>query len=69
MENLGFGVCFHGSVLASQLCPPPGHPRDCRPSRLLCPWNSPGKNTGVGDFPGGPMAKTLKNGSMQRFGV
>ena len=21
---------------------------DCSPSRLLCPWNSPGKNTGVG---------------------
>ena len=21
---------------------------DCSPTRLLCPWNSPGKNTGVG---------------------
>jgi len=21
---------------------------DCSPPRLLCPWNSPGKNTGVG---------------------
>ena len=24
------------------------NPVDCSPSRLLCPWNSPGKNTGVG---------------------
>ena len=23
-------------------------PMDCNPTRLLCPWNSPGKNTGVG---------------------
>ena len=23
-------------------------PMDCRPPRLLCPWKSPGKNTGVG---------------------
>ena len=21
---------------------------DCSPTRLLCPWNFPGKNTGVG---------------------
>ena len=24
------------------------NPMDCSPARLLCPWNSPGKNTGVG---------------------
>ena len=30
-----------------QLC----HPMDCSPSRLLCPWDSPGKNTGVGCHP------------------
>ena len=23
-------------------------PMDCRPARLLCPWDSPGRNTGVG---------------------
>ena len=23
-------------------------PMDCRATRFLCPWNSPGKNTGVG---------------------
>ena len=25
-----------------------GDPMDYSPPRLLCPWNSPGKNTGVG---------------------
>ena len=24
------------------------NPTDCKPSRLLCPWNFSGKNTGVG---------------------
>ena len=23
-------------------------PMDCSPTRLLCPWNSPGRNAGVG---------------------
>ena len=35
----------HSSVQrcsATQLCP-----THCDPSRLLCPWDSPGKNTGV----------------------
>ena len=36
-------------VLVSQLCPTLCDPMDCRsPARLLCPWNSPGKNIGVG---------------------
>ena len=26
---------------------------DCSPARLLCPWNSPNKNTGVGGHPPG----------------
>ena len=30
----------------AQLCPTLCHPI-ARPTRLLCPWNSPGKNTGV----------------------
>ena len=34
-----FGVC----VLIAQSCP-----TRLWPSRLLCPWNSPGKNTGGG---------------------
>ena len=24
------------------------NPMDCKPTRLLCPWDSPGRNTGVG---------------------
>ena len=24
------------------------YPMDCSPTRLLCPWDSPGKNTGMG---------------------
>ena len=38
---------MEGACLHAQPCPtlrPPG----LQPTRLLCPWNSPGKNTGVG---------------------
>ena len=35
-------------VLVAQLCPTLCNPMDCSLARLLCPWNSPGKNTGVG---------------------
>ena len=31
-----------------QLCPTLCDPMDSSPPRLLCPWDSPGKNTGVG---------------------
>ena len=31
-----------------QLCPTFCDPMDSSPPRLLCPWDSPGKNTGVG---------------------
>ena len=35
--------------LVSQSCPTLSDPMDCSPpSRLLCAWDSPGKNTGVG---------------------
>ena len=33
-------------VLATQLCDTLCHPME--PARLLCSWNFPGKNTGVG---------------------
>ena len=33
------------SVLITQLCPTLCSPMDC--TRFPCPWNSPGKNTGV----------------------
>ena len=35
-------------MLVIQWCPALCNSMDCSPSRLLCPWNSPGKNTGVG---------------------
>ena len=41
-----FGVCACSLSHSSRvrLC----SPIDCSPARLLCPWDSPGKNTGVG---------------------
>ena len=36
-------------VLVTQSCPTLCNPINCSPpARLLCPWNFPGKNTGVG---------------------
>ena len=35
-------------VLITQSRPTLCNPTDCCPARLLCPWNSLGKNTGVG---------------------
>ena len=35
-------------VLVAQWCPTLCNPMDCSPPRLPCPWNSSGKNTGVG---------------------
>ena len=35
-------------VLVTQSCPTLCNPHGLWPARLLCPWNSPGKNTGVG---------------------
>ena len=36
-------VCVCCSVMSNSL-----RPHGQQPARLLCPWNSPGKNTGVG---------------------
>ena len=35
-------------MLVSQLSPTLWDPHGLQPMRLLCPWDSPGKNTGVG---------------------
>ena len=32
----------------TELCPTLSNPMDCSPPRLLCPWDFPGKTTGVG---------------------
>ena len=37
-----------GGAKNLQLCPTPCHPMDCGPSNLPCPWDAPGKDTGVG---------------------
>ena len=41
---------WHACVCAKSLqsCPTLCNPIDCTPTRLLCSWDSPGKNTGVG---------------------
>ena len=44
MSGHGVKVNSSHSVVSSVL-----QPHGLYPSRLLCPWNSPGKNTGVGD--------------------
>ena len=37
-----------GKVLVPQLHPTLCDPMDCKLARFLCPWDSPGRNTGVG---------------------
>ena len=46
-------VCVCVCVLVAQLCLSLCDPMDCSSSltRLLSPWNSPGKNTGVDSHP------------------
>ena len=41
-------TCICVCVELLQSCPTVCSPMDLQLSRLLCPWDSPGKNTGVG---------------------
>ena len=41
-------VCVCVCVLVAQSCPILCDPMDVQPTRLLCPWNFPCKDTGVG---------------------
>ena len=43
-------LCLSTCVCAAslQLCPTVCGPMDCSPPASSCPWDSPGKNTGVG---------------------
>ena len=43
-----FTIFGGGGSLVSKSCPTLGDPMKWEPTRLLCPWDSPGKNTGVG---------------------
>ena len=38
-------------MLVIQSCPTLCDPMDCSPARLLCPWDFPDKNIGVGSHP------------------
>ena len=48
MDSYNYSVKVN--VLVAQLCLIFCNPMDCSPQRrlLLCPWNSPGKNTEMG---------------------
>ena len=35
-------------LICAQVCPTLLRPHGLEPTRLLCPWDFPGKNTGVG---------------------
>ena len=37
-----------GVELVAQSCPTLLQPHGLQPTRLLCPWDSPSKNTGIG---------------------
>ena len=42
-------MCVYGCIsVFSQSCLTLYHPHGLQPTRLLCPWDSPGKSTGVG---------------------
>ena len=41
-------VCVYCCYLVAKLCPTLLPPHALQPSRLLCPWDFPDKNTGVG---------------------
>ena len=41
-------VPLYMPAVSLQSCPTLCNPVDCKPTRRLCPWSSPGKNAGVG---------------------
>ena len=45
---LGHVMAATAAAKSLQSCPTLCDPRDSSPTRLPCPWDSPGKNTGVG---------------------
>ena len=46
--NFQKNVLLFQSCLVTKLCPTPWQPQGLQPTRLLCPWDFPDKNTGVG---------------------
>ena len=51
---------MHAKLLQS--CLTPCYPMDHKPARLLCPWDSPGKNTGVGSH-------AIPEGNLPELGI
>ena len=48
IHNIKLEVCVCVlSMLVTKSCPTLFDPMDCKPARLLCPWDFPDKNTGV----------------------
>ena len=45
---LRLGHIFYCCCLVAKWCPTPCDSVDCSPPRLLCPWDFPGKNIGMG---------------------
>ena len=45
--QISFNLAAAAAALL-QSCPTHSDAMDCKPTRLLCPWDSPGRNTGVG---------------------
>ena len=59
-------ACLHAKSLQS--CPTLYDPMDCYPASLLCPWDSLGRNTGVGchAFLQGSFLTQESNSDLQR---
>ena len=45
---INFNKCTHINVLSQSVLSDSLQPYGLESTRLLCPWNPPGKNTGVG---------------------
>ena len=47
-KKLNFKLHFNCCCLVTKSCPTLLQPHGLSPTRILCPWDFPGKNTGVG---------------------
>ena len=45
---ISFNTKYARAKIIAQSCPTLCDPMECSPLKLLCPWDSPGNNTGVG---------------------
>ena len=63
----------HCVILVAKFCPILKRPHGLQPTRLLCPWDFPGKNTGVGyhflfqDIPGSGRSPGEGNGNPLQY--